>query len=169
MLVCGRGSHAARIPVPRACGGPGIGSAVAVAQLVESWIVIPVVAGSSPVSHPNKFLSQAPGGAMSSRDMGHPWGICLRNFRQKQHERSSRPAAPGGLEHGSFRPKAVRHQASKQPYEVANAPVQRRPQSGASAATCYRRSWGGLGTCTRPADPAGPVRSRACRYRGARR
>jgi hypothetical protein len=28
------------------------GSAVAVAQLVESRIVIPVVAGSSPVSHP---------------------------------------------------------------------------------------------------------------------
>jgi hypothetical protein len=28
---------------------------VAVAQLVESRIVIPVVAGSSPVSHPNKF------------------------------------------------------------------------------------------------------------------
>jgi hypothetical protein len=25
---------------------------VAVAQLVESWIVIPVVVGSSPISHP---------------------------------------------------------------------------------------------------------------------
>src|SRR5690606_1304749 len=29
---------------------------VAVAQLVEPWIVIPVVAGSSPVSHPSFFL-----------------------------------------------------------------------------------------------------------------
>jgi hypothetical protein len=29
---------------------------VAVAQLVEPWIVIPVVVGSSPISHPN-FLS----------------------------------------------------------------------------------------------------------------
>ena len=29
---------------------------VAVAQLVESWIVIPVVVGSSPISHPNLFL-----------------------------------------------------------------------------------------------------------------
>ena len=28
---------------------------VAVAQLVESRIVIPVVVGSSPISHPNKF------------------------------------------------------------------------------------------------------------------
>ena len=28
-------------------------SVVAVAQLVESWIVIPVVVGSSPISHPN--------------------------------------------------------------------------------------------------------------------
>jgi hypothetical protein len=28
---------------------------VAVAQLVESRIVIPVVAGSNPVSHPNSF------------------------------------------------------------------------------------------------------------------
>ncbi len=32
---------------------------VAVAQLVESRIVIPVVAGSSPVSHPNKFKAFA--------------------------------------------------------------------------------------------------------------
>jgi len=32
---------------------------VAVAQLVEPWIVIPVVVGSSPISHPNisKFTS----------------------------------------------------------------------------------------------------------------
>ncbi|CAM2340967.1 hypothetical protein BVIET440_290020 [Burkholderia vietnamiensis] len=30
-------------------------SVVAVAQLVESRIVIPVVVGSSPISHPNKF------------------------------------------------------------------------------------------------------------------
>ena len=30
-----------------------ISSAVAVAQLVESRIVIPVVVGSSPISHPN--------------------------------------------------------------------------------------------------------------------
>jgi hypothetical protein len=30
---------------------------VAVAQLVESRIVIPVVAGSSPVSHPNFFMA----------------------------------------------------------------------------------------------------------------
>ena len=30
---------------------------VAVAQLVEPWIVIPVVAGSIPVSHPNFFPS----------------------------------------------------------------------------------------------------------------
>jgi len=29
---------------------------VAVAQLVESRIVIPVVVGSSPISHPNKFI-----------------------------------------------------------------------------------------------------------------
>ena len=29
---------------------------VAVAQLVESRIVIPVVVGSSPISHPNSFL-----------------------------------------------------------------------------------------------------------------
>ncbi|CAG9205873.1 hypothetical protein BGLA2_1720115 [Burkholderia gladioli] len=28
---------------------------VAVAQLVESRIVIPVVVGSSPISHPNKY------------------------------------------------------------------------------------------------------------------
>ncbi|EFW11048.1 hypothetical protein SSYM_0303, partial [Serratia symbiotica str. Tucson] len=26
---------------------------VAIAQLVEPWIVIPVVVGSSPISHPN--------------------------------------------------------------------------------------------------------------------
>jgi hypothetical protein len=32
---------------------------VAVAQLVESRIVIPVVAGSSPVSHPKKFKQKA--------------------------------------------------------------------------------------------------------------
>ena len=32
---------------------------VAVAQLVEPWIVIPVVAGSSPVSHP--IFSGPPG------------------------------------------------------------------------------------------------------------
>ena len=31
------------------------GSAVAVAQLVESRIVIPVVVGSSPISHPKNF------------------------------------------------------------------------------------------------------------------
>jgi hypothetical protein len=30
-------------------------SAVAVAQLVESRIVIPVVVGSSPISHPKEF------------------------------------------------------------------------------------------------------------------
>ena len=30
-------------------------SVVAVAQLVESWIVIPVVVGSSPISHPTEF------------------------------------------------------------------------------------------------------------------
>ncbi|MCK9990128.1 MAG: hypothetical protein RugAbin2_01142 [Rugosibacter sp.] len=30
-------------------------SVVAVAQLVESRIVIPVVVGSSPISHPNVF------------------------------------------------------------------------------------------------------------------
>ncbi len=29
---------------------------VAVAQLAESWIVIPVVVGSSPTSHPIHFL-----------------------------------------------------------------------------------------------------------------
>ena len=29
---------------------------VAVAQLVESWIVIPVVVGSSPISHPSSPL-----------------------------------------------------------------------------------------------------------------
>ena len=29
---------------------------VAVAQLVESWIVIPVVVGSSPISHPTRFF-----------------------------------------------------------------------------------------------------------------
>ena len=29
---------------------------VAVAQLVESWIVIPVVVGSSPIGHPKKYL-----------------------------------------------------------------------------------------------------------------
>lgn len=28
---------------------------MAVAQLVESWIVIPVVVGSSPISHPKEF------------------------------------------------------------------------------------------------------------------
>ena len=32
---------------------------VAVAQLVESRIVIPVVAGSNPVSHPNEFKAFA--------------------------------------------------------------------------------------------------------------
>jgi hypothetical protein len=31
---------------------------VAVAQLVEPWIVIPVVVGSSPISHPIPFLLQ---------------------------------------------------------------------------------------------------------------
>ena len=30
---------------------------VAVAQLVEPWIVIPVVVGSSPISHPKYSLS----------------------------------------------------------------------------------------------------------------
>ena len=30
---------------------------VTVAQLVESRIVIPVVVGSSPISHPNKFMA----------------------------------------------------------------------------------------------------------------
>ena len=37
---------------------------VAVAQLVEPWIVIPVVVGSSPISHPNpllKILKLTPG------------------------------------------------------------------------------------------------------------
>jgi hypothetical protein len=32
---------------------------VAVAQLVEPWIVIPVVVGSSPISHPNPFLKKS--------------------------------------------------------------------------------------------------------------
>ncbi|MEY4448207.1 MAG: hypothetical protein RLZZ433_1222, partial [Pseudomonadota bacterium] len=35
--------------------GYNFASAVAVAQLVESRIVIPVVVGSSPISHPIKF------------------------------------------------------------------------------------------------------------------
>ncbi len=29
---------------------------VAIAQLVEPWIVIPVVVGSSPISHPIKYM-----------------------------------------------------------------------------------------------------------------
>ena len=33
-------------------------AAVAVAQLVESRIVIPVVVGSSPISHPNEFKAK---------------------------------------------------------------------------------------------------------------
>ncbi len=33
---------------------------VAVAQLVESWIVIPVVVGSSPISHPKEFVRRKP-------------------------------------------------------------------------------------------------------------
>ena len=36
-------------------------SAVAVAQLVESRIVIPVVVGSSPIGHPNRFQNKQPG------------------------------------------------------------------------------------------------------------
>jgi hypothetical protein len=35
---------------------------VAVAQLVESRIVIPVVVGSSPISHPTDIKIPAPGG-----------------------------------------------------------------------------------------------------------
>ena len=35
--------------------GYNLGFAVAVAQLVESRIVIPVVVGSSPISHPKKI------------------------------------------------------------------------------------------------------------------
>jgi hypothetical protein len=35
--------------------GYNFGSTVAVAQLVESRIVIPVVVGSSPISHPNEY------------------------------------------------------------------------------------------------------------------
>jgi hypothetical protein len=34
------------------------GSTVAVAQLVELWLVVPVVAGSSPVRHPYQAASQ---------------------------------------------------------------------------------------------------------------
>jgi hypothetical protein len=33
---------------------------VGVAQLVEHWVVAPVVAGSSPVTHPIKAFSSAP-------------------------------------------------------------------------------------------------------------
>ena len=36
-------------------------SVVAVAQLVESRIVIPVVVGSSPIGHPTKFNDKKPG------------------------------------------------------------------------------------------------------------
>ena len=31
---------------------------VAIAQLVEPWIVIPVVVGSNPISHPIKYLER---------------------------------------------------------------------------------------------------------------
>lgn len=31
---------------------------VAIAQLVEPWIVIPVVVGSNPISHPIKYLGK---------------------------------------------------------------------------------------------------------------
>ena len=33
---------------------------VGVAQLVEPWFVVPVVAGSSPVAHPNHISSNKP-------------------------------------------------------------------------------------------------------------
>jgi hypothetical protein len=39
---------------------------VAVAQLVEPWIVIPVVVGSSPISHPNPFYLNTSIGQFSS-------------------------------------------------------------------------------------------------------
>jgi hypothetical protein len=39
---------------------------VGVAQLVEPRIVVPVVAGSSPVIHPTCFLGRPPVGAASS-------------------------------------------------------------------------------------------------------
>src|SRR5690606_26035293 len=57
---------------------PLCSSAVAVAQLVESRIVIPVVVGSSPISHPKIFSSPvfaAPGSIVISRDAQQqiPW------------------------------------------------------------------------------------------------
>jgi hypothetical protein len=45
-------------PVDQAGAANSSATVVAVAQLVESWIVIPVVVGSSPIGHPN-FLDAA--------------------------------------------------------------------------------------------------------------
>jgi hypothetical protein len=48
---------------------------VAVAQLVESRIVIPVVVGSSPISHPNKYKACSDAGFFYFSSMGYCWAI----------------------------------------------------------------------------------------------
>ncbi|CED79059.1 Conserved hypothetical protein [Candidatus Hamiltonella defensa (Bemisia tabaci)] len=40
---------------------------VAIAQLVEPWIVIPVVVGSSPISHPIIIHAKCDGGGIGRR------------------------------------------------------------------------------------------------------
>ena len=47
---------------------------MAVAQLVESRIVIPVVVGSSPISHPKNFLAKQPLTQAAVLFSGYPYG-----------------------------------------------------------------------------------------------
>ena len=79
---------------------------VAVAQLVESRIVIPVVVGSSPISHPNKFKHLArthpPGFLLSGVHVGAVSGLrgngracCL--LQKRQTRRVGRAAVHSSL------------------------------------------------------------------------
>jgi hypothetical protein len=42
---------------------------VVVAQLVEQWIVVPLVVGSNPIDHPTLFLPRN-----NMREKASPWG-----------------------------------------------------------------------------------------------
>jgi hypothetical protein len=50
---------------------------VAVAQLVESRIVIPVVVGSSPISHPNKYKACSDAGLFYRP--ANQWGVNIKS------------------------------------------------------------------------------------------
>jgi hypothetical protein len=68
---------------------------VAVAQLVEPWIVIPVVVGSSPISHPNPLKAKNP---FKINKIDHSWRsgkpISTSDSHLKKHPKSPQSRHP---------------------------------------------------------------------------